>query len=182
MMMRPYPSTTMYYQNPPLVSPRPQWQPYGPAYRRGMRPRDVAFVTGAGLLVAYKVSNELQKDREQTSSALGPGFSVAKLTVSLSVPDRDAPNSILQKLKRLSDSSRTDARHGVQKLISSVALELLRQERSIRSAETKYQHYRQEGPADHEYRRLSIQERSKFERETGTSTSAKSSAVLYNCA
>jgi uncharacterized membrane protein len=143
-------------------------QPYGPSvYRRRLRPSDAALVTGAGLLVAYKVSNELQKEREQTSSALGAGFSVAKLTVAMNVPDRDAPNSILRKLKRLSETSRTDTRQGVQRLVSSVALELLRQERSIRSAETKYQHYRQESAAEHEFTRQSVQQRSKFERETG---------------
>lgn len=168
-MMRPYPRTRMYYQDPVVQPQVVTTGTYGPPVRRHFGAGDIAFITGAGLLVSHGVSNQLKKEREQNSSALGPGFSVARLTVSLNVPDRDAPNSILTKLKRLSATSRTDTRQGVQKLVSSVALELLRQEKSIRSAETEYQYYQQEGAAQHEFMRQSIQQRSKFDRETGMS-------------
>ena len=124
-IMRP-PTTRLYYRNTPqvLVAPGlttgPQFYPYGPpVYRRGISLSEVALVTGAGLFIAHKVSNQLQQDRGQTNSALGPGFTMAKLTVSLNVPNRDAPDSILKTLQRISSTARTNTRAGVQQLISS---------------------------------------------------------------
>ena len=128
-MMRP--PTRLYYRNyrPPTVvvapglTTGPQYQPYGPiVHRRGISLTEVALVTGTGLFIASKVSNQLQQDREdreQTNSALGPGFTMAKLTVSLNVPDRDDPHSILKTLQTISSTARTSTRAGVQQLISS---------------------------------------------------------------
>ncbi len=48
----------------------------------------------------------------------------------------------------------------------SVALELLRQRRSIISDNTYYNHYRDGDRAQREYNSIAIRERSKFERET----------------
>lgn len=129
------------------------------------RASDIVLVTGAGLAIAYGVSTKLEQDRKETSSTLGPGFSVAKLTVSLNVPDRDAPNSILKKLQRISAGAPTHTRKGVQDLVSSVALELMRQERSIRSAAGFSEKYKNEGETERSYFRQSIQERSKFDDE-----------------
>ncbi|CAB9522484.1 Protein of unknown function (DUF1517) [Seminavis robusta] len=160
------PPTRIFYHNPRPIIVGPQMQPYGPVNRRGISPSDIILVTGAGLAIAYGVSNQLQQERRQSSSALGPGYSVAKLTVSLNVPNRDAPNSILQRLQQLSAAAPTNTRKGVQNLISNVALELLRQEKSIRSAESKSAHHRLEGEAERDFLRSSIQQRSKFDAET----------------
>ena len=47
-----------------------------------------------------------------------------------------------------------------------MALELLRQRRSIVSANTSYTHYRDGDKAQREFNTLAVRERSKFERET----------------
>merc|ERR1712224_461040 len=51
-----------------------------------------------------------------SSSALGPGTSVAQLSVALEVPNRDDRNSILSVLDRVSQTARTDSRVGIQNL------------------------------------------------------------------
>lgn len=119
------------YMPPPRVmyhNPRPHvtvihgpsnYQPYGPVDRKPISAKDVAFVVGAGALVAYGVSTQLTKERDENSSALGPGVSVSRITVSLSVPDRDAPDSILKRLQQLSSNARTNTREGVQQLVSN---------------------------------------------------------------
>ena len=47
-----------------------------------------------------------------------------------------------------------------------VALELLRQRRSIVAASTSYTHYRDGDKAQREFNTIAVRERSKFERET----------------
>ena len=70
-------------------------------------------------------------------STLGPGVSVAEISVAIEVPDRDSPGSIL----------RTDSRVGLQDLTSQVAIELLRRKLSIVAASTRGYHYRDENKA-----------------------------------
>jgi hypothetical protein len=52
------------------------------------------------------------------SSALGPGVTVAEISVALNVPRRDDPGSILNFLQRLSRTAKTDSRVGVANLVS----------------------------------------------------------------
>jgi len=99
-------------------------------------------------------------------SALGPGLSVAEISVAIEVPDRDSPGSILSALDRLSRTARTDSRVGLQDLTSQVAIELLRRKLSIVAASTRGYHYRDENKAQREYNNIAIQERGKFQRET----------------
>jgi uncharacterized membrane protein len=101
-----------------------------------------------------------------TTSVLGPGTSVMKLSVALDVSNRNAPDSMLRVLERLATSARTDSRVGIQNLSSQVALELLRRKSSIVSASSTYQHYKNRDKAQREFNSMSIQERGKFERET----------------
>ena len=54
----------------------------------------------------------------RSSSVLGPGVSVAEISVALEVPDRDRSDSILNVLERLSRTARTDSRVGLQNLTS----------------------------------------------------------------
>lgn len=100
------------------------------------------------------------------SSVLGPGVSVAEISVALEVPDRDSPNSILSALDRLSRTARTDSRVGLQNLTSQVAIELLRRKLSIVAASTRAYHFKDENKAQREYNNISIKERGKFQRET----------------
>lgn len=51
-------------------------------------------------------------------------------------------------------------------LVPVVALELLRQKRSVFAASTKYNHYRDGDKAQRDFSTRTIQERSKFDRET----------------
>jgi len=126
------PPTRLYYHRGPPPSPvvittGPQsqlFQPYGPPmkyrYRRRVSLTEIALATGTALFIVNGVSNRLQANGKQTnSSALGPGFTMAKVTVSLSVPDRDAPHSIFKALQTISSTARTDTRAGVQQLISN---------------------------------------------------------------
>jgi uncharacterized membrane protein len=100
-------------------------------------------------------------------SSLGPGVSVVSVTMSLNVPDRDDPNSILARLSRQAMAARTDTRKGVQDMITESTLELLRQERSIVSADFQYKHFYDFTEAEREFNGLSINKRSKFDRESG---------------
>jgi uncharacterized membrane protein len=53
-----------------------------------------------------------------TSSALGDGMSVLKLSIALDVSNRDDPSSILSVLTRLANTAKTDSRVGIQNLTS----------------------------------------------------------------
>lgn len=125
------------------------------------------FLFAAFLLsdVGNSVGNSFGSTIAQ-QSVLGPGVSVAEISVALEVPDRESPNSILSALNRLSTTARTDSRVGVQNLTSQVAIELLRRKSSIVAASTRASHYRDENKAQREFNNLSIQQRGKFERET----------------
>lgn len=53
-----------------------------------------------------------------SSSVLGPGVSVAEISVALEVPDRDRGDAIMNVLERLANTARTDSRVGLQNLTS----------------------------------------------------------------
>ena len=118
------------------------------------------------------------------SSSLGYGISVLSLTVSLSVSNRDnddniddtndgaksnSNSSILSKLRILSVNANTETRKGVQDLISSSTLELLRNENTINSVDLTCTNYNDYKIAEKQFNRISIMKRSKFDKETGTS-------------
>jgi uncharacterized membrane protein len=105
-------------------------------------------------------------DSSSVTSSLGPGTSVIQMSVALEVPDRDDPSSILSILAKLANTARTDSRVGMQNLTSQVALELLRRRSSIVSASSSYNHFEDYTRAGREFQSLSVQERSKFEKET----------------
>jgi len=104
-------------------------------------------------------------DDVSTTSALGPGVTVAQISVALNVPNRNEPSSFLSFLDRLSATASTDSRVGVSDLVSQVAVELLRQKRSIFAADTEYKHFRDGDGAQRHFNSKAIQERSKFEKE-----------------
>ena len=165
----------------PFISPFSPFPGYygggyggGAVIARGPSFFDLIFF--GGLLVA--ATNILQKVSSpslgtsfegfgtSTSTALGAGTSVVKVSVAMEVPNRDDPSSILSVLNRLSRTAKTDSRVGIQNLTSQVALELLRRRSSIVSASSSYQHYRDSSTAKRDYERMAITERSKFEKET----------------
>mmetsp|Transcript_4100 Transcript_4100/g.6240 ORF Transcript_4100/g.6240 Transcript_4100/m.6240 type:complete len:461 (+) Transcript_4100:388-1770(+) len=98
-------------------------------------------------------------------SALGPGISVAQISVAMNVPRRSDSGSILSYLARLSHTAQTDSRVGIRNLVSQVALELMRQKRSIFAANTEYTHFKDGKVAEREFNSMAIMERSKFEKE-----------------
>lgn len=100
-----------------------------------------------------------------STSALGPGVTVAQISVALNVPRRNDPSSILSFLDRLSNTASTDSRVGISDLINQVSVELLRQKRSIFAADTEFKHFRNGGSERH-FSSKAIQERSKFEKES----------------
>ena len=148
-------------------------RPSGVVYSSGPSIFSIIFFAGFFLFVASALSNIGSSATDTFSgissanqSVLGPGVSVAEITVALDVPDRDSPNSILSALNRLANTARTDSRVGLQNLTSQVSIELLRRKSSIVAASTKAKHYRDENKALREYNNISIQERGKFQRET----------------
>jgi hypothetical protein len=79
---------------------------------------DVVLLTGTSALIFYGVTNNFRGKRDGDESALGPGASVASVTVALDVPSRKNPNSVLHRLKRISERANMASRKGVQDLVS----------------------------------------------------------------
>jgi hypothetical protein len=129
---------------------------------------EVLVLAGTGILIASRLAGKDHGRDDKHTSPLGPGFSVLSITVALDVPNRDDPSSILAKLKRQALTTKTVSRGGVQDMMSQTALELLRQEMSIVSVDSSYRHFRTFNEAERDFNRLSIYQRSKFDRETGT--------------
>lgn len=172
-----------YYSRPNvIVSPGPIYSPFyspfspfyarpsGVVVARGPSFGGLFFFAGFFLFAAAVLSNvgsigDGGDSFARTQSVLGPGLSVAEISVALEVPDRDSPDSILSALDRLSATARTDSRVGVQNLTSQVAIELLRRKLSIVAASTRASHYRDENKAQREYNDISIRQRGKFRTE-----------------
>ncbi|CAB9519298.1 Protein of unknown function (DUF1517) [Seminavis robusta] len=126
---------------------------------------------GMALTVSNAIGNTFSRgasffEERETDSVLGGGTSVLKLSVAISVADRDDPNSILKVLERLADTAKTDSRVGIQNLSSQIAVELLRRKASVVAGATDYQHYRNRDKAQRAFNSLSVEERGKFEQET----------------
>jgi uncharacterized membrane protein len=130
---------------------------------------DVILVTGAASCVAYGITKHYQ-DREDGDAGpdtpLGKGFAVFSLTACLNVPNRNDPDSILQRLSQLAQTSDTSNRKGLQTLMADTSLELARQEKAIVSIESHYDHTMSPIQAERQYNRQSAQQRSKFDRES----------------
>jgi uncharacterized membrane protein len=183
---------TSYYSRP-SVGISPFYSPFGfggggygggyggPSaivYNRGPSLFDVAFFGGIALTAANTIRNAGDGNTLTSSdggmsawggaatSALGSGTSTVQISVAMEVPNRNDPNSILSVLDRLSRTSKTDSRMGIQNLSSQVALELLRRKSSIVSASSRYKHFGDRNKAQRDFNELSIQERGKFEQET----------------
>jgi len=77
---------------------------------------DMVVLGGTGYVL---YSAFAKPKRGGSSTPLGPGASVASITLALEVPDRDNFYSILNKLKRLAQSADTSTREGVQTLVSN---------------------------------------------------------------
>eukprot|EP00429_Kryptoperidinium_foliaceum_P068233 CAMPEP_0176072748 /NCGR_PEP_ID=MMETSP0120_2-20121206/36346_1 /TAXON_ID=160619 /ORGANISM="Kryptoperidinium foliaceum, Strain CCMP 1326" /LENGTH=425 /DNA_ID=CAMNT_0017406425 /DNA_START=142 /DNA_END=1415 /DNA_ORIENTATION=- len=136
---------------------------------RRLRMSDVVLVTGVGTLVTINVMDKIRKEgggRMGIESPLGPGVSVLSVTVAVNVPDRDSPNSLLDRLSRLALTAQTDTRKGVQDLTTEAALELLRQRDSIVSVDSQYSHFSRISDAQRAFNTLSIGGRSMYDEET----------------
>jgi len=147
-----------------------------PARTRVSVVNDVVLLTATSRLMVYGFRNNFRRRRDREDdddddravSPLGPGATFTSVTVSIDVPDRDDPNCILQRLRRVAERTDTSTRKNVQNLVSEVSLELLRQGNSIVSAATKAKHYPKVAQAEREFQRQSINDRSKYDRETVT--------------
>lgn len=104
--------------------------------------------------------------KRRTNRESDPSVSVHKLSLAFDIVDRDAPGSILLKLKEISSSVNTDSRDEVQKMVSAVCLELMRQQSNIFAASSSCEHHLNAIDAEKSFNNLSIRERSKFEKET----------------
>ena len=140
---RPSMGRTMYYprSSPIIIHTGPSWGPWwGRGYRRypcetqwsmstttatATRPRmsagEIAVLTTVGVIMISGFLNDKDRRRRRDtefSSPLGPGATMASITVALNVPDRNDPNNILRKLQQLSDRADTTRRKGVQNFLS----------------------------------------------------------------
>lgn len=132
---------------------------------------DLVLWAGTGLAVTYGVRNHYKNHVEDINnhrvSALGPGASVASITVALQVPDRSDSTSILNILDQKAHSADTSTRRGLQYVVSETALELLRKESSIISVGTSIRHYRTVKQAQVSFQQASVLKRSKLDHESG---------------
>jgi hypothetical protein len=183
------PPTRLHYR-PPIYRPRIYNRPTvvlrgedyalqqtaeGPYASIRSRPRkrisvsDLVLVTGTGVAITYKVMDHYYKKdyNDENESPLGPGMSVASLTVAMQVPDRTDSNSILVDLERRAQTAQTNTQRGLQTLVSEIALELLRKESSIFSVESSVTHHRSMTEAERTFQRLSVRQRGKLDRESG---------------
>eukprot|EP00563_Minutocellus_polymorphus_P006409 CAMPEP_0181029914 /NCGR_PEP_ID=MMETSP1070-20121207/5449_1 /TAXON_ID=265543 /ORGANISM="Minutocellus polymorphus, Strain NH13" /LENGTH=496 /DNA_ID=CAMNT_0023107249 /DNA_START=68 /DNA_END=1558 /DNA_ORIENTATION=- len=126
----------------------------------------LAALTAVNSFVGSAGSGVLDRFDEAIGGALGPGVSVAEISVAIDVPNRDDPNSILSVLNRLSNTARTDSRVGMSNLTSQVALELLRRKNQIAASSTRSKHFRDSNKASRDFNSLAVTERGKFERES----------------
>ena len=171
--------TTRYNTRPIILTPSlpglSEW--YAPSrstliVNTRVSAKDIAILTGAGVLLSYGYRSNLQRRRmeEDGGGPLGPGFTVGSVTVALQLPDRSAKDqNILRQLSQWSLSADTVTRKGLQELLSSVTLELLRNESMIQSAVTQSQQYSISGQAEREFQVLSVASQKKVDRLTGTS-------------
>jgi uncharacterized membrane protein len=131
--------------------------------------KDIILVTGTGMLLAYGYNNLRRRENSHDNdSILGAGYTVGSMTVSINVPDRSSSDNILHQLNQLALSADTMTKRGLQDLLSSVTLELLRHEQSITSAYTQSKLYPIMGQAEREFQVLSVASQSKVDRLTGT--------------
>lgn len=124
--------------------------------------QEKVIVGGTGVLVAYGYYDGIKKDREANSSTT----TVASLTLCLDVSDMDNKNSIISKLRAISRNIDTSRRESVQTLVGDVILELLRERSSISGAASSVQVFSSPTEAQRDFQRLSIEGRSKFDRES----------------
>jgi uncharacterized membrane protein len=140
--------------------------PGGTAVATRFAPSDIALLTTTTIVMAYGFGSKRRRDGEM--SPLGPGATVASITLSLDAQNQNDPDCLLNRLKAISERFDTSQRKGVQDLVAAVALELLRHEDSIVSAQASSEQYASVGQAEREFQRMSVQGRSKLDRETGT--------------
>jgi uncharacterized membrane protein len=129
----------------------------------------IGFYVGlaGAMCVAYPGMKKYYEEsiENSISSPLGPGVTVFSMTVCLNVPDRNDPTSILTKLHNIAETSNTATRQGVQSLMAETTVELARQEKSIVSVVSHYEHMNSPIEAQRQYNNLSVQQRSTFYRE-----------------
>ena len=83
-----------------------------------LTPSEITVLTATGGILLYGYLNNKDRLKNGPDSPLGPGATMASVTVALNVPDRDDPSSITHSLRRISLRSDTSSRKGVQDLIS----------------------------------------------------------------
>lgn len=150
----------------------------GVVIQRGPSLFDVLFTGAFAYIVISSVASSIKGSSDNdlwssssSSGVLGPGISVAKLSLALEIPDRTNTSNILTYLSKLSETANTDSRVGLQNLLSQVSLELLRKKSSLFASSLSFQHFPKDvdaQKAQREYNAVVIKERSKFEKETGT--------------
>ena len=97
-----------------------------PARTRVSVVNDVVLLTATSRLMVYGFRNNFRRRRDREDdddddravSPLGPGATFTSVTVSIDVPDRDDPNCILQRLRRVAERTDTSTRKNVQNLVS----------------------------------------------------------------
>jgi hypothetical protein len=90
--------------------------PGGTSVATRFSPHDIALLGTVTIVFAVGFSNNRRRNGE--SSPLGPGATVASLTLSLNAQNRNDPDCVLNRLKSISEKFDTSQRKGVQDLVS----------------------------------------------------------------
>jgi len=146
-------------------------QPTGrPGMARNSNPASPLFSIGLfSAIIGLSAWSRVKKRDNDDNIDDGDLTTICKIVVSLSVPDRDDPSSILSVLERLAQTSNTESQFGVSSLTNEVALLLLRQSSSVTAAAGTVDTYSNYKKADRDFAKLSVTERSKFDKETVSS-------------
>lgn len=97
---------------------------------------DLLLLIGTGALITYSFTagSRVNSGNRRRHSVLGPGATTASITACFNVPNRNDPNSILAKLRRLSERVDTTTRKGVQNMVSEGTCVLRLDSRSLPSS------------------------------------------------
>lgn len=125
-----------------------------------------AVVTAAQIFAANRASSGDWGAADENSS-LGAGVGVVKLQICLTSSDRSR-SSILGQLGALAESSNTNTKTGISKIVSETCVALLRKSADWNSAALQFEYYPQRSAekAEATFSQFAIQERLKVERET----------------
>ena len=123
-------------------------------------------ISGAYYLFSSRVGGSSFSNNDEDSGSLGSGATVIKLQIGLDADWSDSLN-IMRILSDISSKQNSlTTRSAISSLLSDAAIALLRKQADWNSATCEGQVFNSISKAEPLYQRISVSERTKFERET----------------